>query len=103
MVGIDGRVWVTYNILQYVRHAEDEMGTKLTLRLERELIERAKKVAREKGKSVSRMVADYFRTLESTPTRDVEIGPLTRSLRGVLRGSGADEEDHRRHLREKHR
>lgn len=79
------------------------MGTKLTLRLERELIERAKRIARRKGKSVSGMVADYFRTLESIPTEDTEYGPLTRSLKGILRGSEVDEEEHRRHLEEKHR
>jgi hypothetical protein len=79
------------------------MQTKLTLRLERELIERAKKIARRRGKSVSKMVADYFRTLESVEKQNHELGPLTRSLRGILRGSSVDEPDYRRHLEEKHR
>lgn len=79
------------------------MRTKLTLRLEHELIERAKKIARRRGKSVSRMVADYFRTLESVETDDRELAPLTRSLRGILREAHLGEEDYRRHLEEKHR
>lgn len=79
------------------------MRTKLTLRLEQELIERAKEIARRRGKSVSRMVADYFRTLESVETDDRELAPLTRSLRGILREAHVDEEDYRRHLEEKHR
>ncbi len=79
------------------------MGTKLTLRMDRELIERAKKMARKKGKSVSGMVADYFRTLESTPTEDPDLGPLTRSLRGILHDASDGEEAHRRHLEKKHR
>ena len=79
------------------------MRTKLTLRLEQELIERAKKIARRRGKSISRMVADYFRTLESVETDDRELAPLTRSLRGILREAPVDEEDYRRHLEEKHR
>jgi hypothetical protein len=79
------------------------MRTKLTLRLEQELIERAKKIAQRRGKSISRMVADYFRTLESVETDDRELAPLTRSLRGILRESSVDEEDYRRHLEEKHR
>jgi hypothetical protein len=79
------------------------MRTKLTLRLEQELIERAKKIAQRRGKSISRMVADYFRTLESVETDDRELAPLTRSLRGILREAQVDEEDHRRHLEEKHR
>ena len=79
------------------------MRTKLTLRLEQELIERAKKIAQRRGKSISRMVADYFQTLESVETDDRELAPLTRSLRGILREAHVDEEDYRRHLEEKHR
>jgi replicative DNA helicase len=71
--------------------------------LEQELIERAKKIAQRRGKSISRMVADYFQTLESVETDDRELAPLTRSLRGILRKSSLDEEDYRRHLEEKHR
>lgn len=76
--------------------------TKLTLRLDSELIEQAKKVARSRGKSVSRMVADYFRTLESADRNDAELPPLTRSLFGVLEGTGVTEEQYRRHQEEKH-
>lgn len=79
------------------------MGTKLTLRMDRELIDRAKKMARKKGKSVSGMVADYFRTLEAIPEEDPDLGPLTRSLRGILREAADGEEAHRRHLEKKHR
>ena len=76
--------------------------TKLTLRLERDLIERAKKIARRRGKSVSKMVADYFRALDTVHQEDQDVAPLTRSLQGLLRDSGLDERDHRRHLEEKH-
>jgi len=76
--------------------------TKLTLRLDSRLIERAKKVARSRGKSVSRMVADYFRTLESADRSEADLPPLTRSLYGALEGSGVTEEQYRRHLEEKH-
>lgn len=74
----------------------------MTLRLERDLIERAKKIARRRGKSVSKMVADYFRALDTVHKEDQDVAPLTRSLQGILRDSGLDERDHRRHLEEKH-
>lgn len=77
--------------------------TKLTLRLEADLIERAKNVARRRGKSVSRMVADYFRTLDSRENQPHDLPPLTRSLHGLLEGSGVGEDDYRRHLEQKHR
>ena len=44
------------------------MGEKLTLRLDRSLIDRAKAYARARGKSVSRLVADYFTLLEPATT-----------------------------------
>lgn len=76
--------------------------TKLTLRLDTRLIERAKKVARRRGKSVSRMVADYFRTLETGEKRAENLPPLTRSLYGILEGSELGEEAYREHLEKKH-
>jgi hypothetical protein len=76
--------------------------TKLTLRLERDLIERAKKIARLRGKSVSRMVADYFRALDTVHKEDQDVAPLTRSLQGILRDSSLGERDHQRHLEDRH-
>ncbi len=78
------------------------MNTKLTLRLDEELIARAKRHSAESGKSVSQLVSDYFTLIDSQES-DVEITPRVRSLRGVLAGSDLDESDYRRHLEEKHR
>jgi len=41
----------------------DDMQTKLTLRMEDELINMAKSVAEKKGKSLSKMVSDYFKAV----------------------------------------
>jgi hypothetical protein len=80
------------------------MHTKLTLRIEEELIERAKSYARESGKSVSKLVSDYLELLpQPEGQRKQSMTPIVRSLRGVLAGSGLDEEDYRRYLEEKHR
>lgn len=73
------------------------MQTKLTLRLEARLIERAKAHARHQGKSVSQMVADYFALLGREEEGE-SLAPLTRSLRGALRGSDVDKAGYRRHL-----
>lgn len=77
------------------------MQTKLTLRLDAQLIERAKTYARHRGKSVSQMVADYFALLGQEEQRET-LAPLTRSLRGALRGAAIDEDDYRQHLEEKY-
>ena len=78
------------------------MNTKLTLRLDDTLIASAKRHAAESGKSVSRLVSDFFALIDAQD-RDVAITPRVRSLRGVLAGSGLDESDYRRHLEEKYR
>ena len=78
------------------------MNTKLTLRLDDKLIASAKRHSAESGKSVSRLVSDFF-TLIDAQDSDDDITPRVRSLRGVLAGSGLDESDYRRHLEEKYR
>jgi len=79
------------------------MQTKLTLRIDDELIDRAKSYARRSGKSVSQLVADYLEMLpEPHRSQPRPLTPILESVRGVLAGSGLDEEDYRRHLEEKH-
>lgn len=80
------------------------MQTKLTLRLEDQLIEQAKSYAARAGKSLSQIVADYFKLLTSERDRPTTPStPVTQSLRGLLRDSKLDEADYRKHLEEKHR
>ncbi len=80
------------------------MATKLTLRLDEELIQRAKAFAKKRGKSVSQLVAEYFLLLDkpSVDPPNEAIGPLTQSLKGVLEGANVGEEDYYRHLEEKY-
>lgn len=85
------------------------MGKKLTLRLDEEAIERAKRYASRRGTSVSKLVQRYFERLEGEEDdRDgepVEESELVGSLRGLLADAGedVDEEDYYEHLWEKHR
>jgi hypothetical protein len=80
------------------------MNAKLTLRLDQKLIEEAKSEAARRGKSVSQMVADFFKSLACPPeTDDRNIPPVTRSLYGILADSGQGEDDYKKHLEEKYR
>ncbi len=81
------------------------MHTKLTLRLEASLVQRAKVLAKKTGKSVSRIVADYFTVLDRPPRRDKTLSwpPLVRSLKGSLRKAHVNEQDYRRYLEKKYR
>jgi hypothetical protein len=80
------------------------MDTKLTLRLDEKLIEEAKREARTRGTSVSKMVAAYFRSLGSkAPKMDAALPPATASIFGSLHGKGIDRAEYRKHLEKKYR
>jgi len=79
------------------------MQTKLTLRLEENLVRKAKAYARRKETSLSQMVADYFRFLQSGKGERRETStPITASLRGLLRNVALSEKNYKKYLEEKH-
>jgi hypothetical protein len=67
------------------------MQSKLTLRLEEELIARAKVWARRRGVSLSQLVATVFEQLPRSPAP--RLSPWTRKLRGLARGRGRPASD----------
>ncbi len=78
------------------------MNTKLTLRMDDRLIDRAKRYSDRSGKSVSQMVADCFALIEADEDiPGTEITPRARALLGSLKGVTVTEDDYRRHLEEK--
>ena len=77
------------------------MRAKLTLSIDGELLDRARAYARTSGRSLSQLVSGYLATLPHQADKAQPLTPIVRSLRGVLSGSGLDEEDYRRHLEEK--
>jgi hypothetical protein len=78
------------------------MNTKLTLRMDEELVQTAKTEAIRRGKSVSQMVGEYFNALTSPRRNKSKIPPITASLVGILKGNGVSESDYRKHLQDKH-
>lgn len=64
------------------------MHTKLTLRMDADLIQQAKQYAKQHHKSLSEMVADHFAQLKAryrTQAEDPALSPIVRSLKGLLR------------------
>jgi len=79
------------------------MQTKLTLRLDDALINRAKSYARKSGKSVSQIVAGYFSVLDEKPAKETsEFTPIVRSLKGSLKGAKVGKEDYHKYIEEKY-
>lgn len=62
------------------------MNTKLTLTIEQNIIERAKKYAKQKGRSLSDIIENYLKVITKEESNvDIEITPLTKSLRGSFK------------------
>lgn len=60
------------------------METKLTLRLDSEIIAEAKKYAGKRKTSVSKLVKNYLESMVSRSGGDEHISPLVKSLSGVI-------------------
>tara|TARA_B100000949_G_C14024432_1_gene342714 strand:+ start:72 stop:254 length:183 start_codon:yes stop_codon:yes gene_type:complete len=58
--------------------------TRITLCLDNELIRRAKKNAKEQGKSLSQLVAEYLTDVVEEDEQAEESAPITKSLIGML-------------------
>jgi hypothetical protein len=82
------------------------MTTKLTLRLDDTVIRKAKKTARTRGVSLSRMVEDYFRSVAVQESGEVRESPVLYEVSGVLSGKRDAAQlraAYRKHLGEKYR
>jgi hypothetical protein len=60
------------------------MNTKLTLKLDNDVISRAKKYARERKTSLSKMIESYLDYVTKPEPDDSEITPLVKSLSGII-------------------
>lgn len=79
------------------------MQTKLTLRMDDSVVEKAKRLARKRGTSVSKIFSSYIS--EAKDDQDFsDIGEITASMIGVMRGAEVDDEKeaHRAHLEGKY-
>lgn len=60
------------------------MDTKLTLKLDKLIIESAKEYAKEKNISLSKMIENYLQAITNKRNKEIEISPLVQSLIGVI-------------------
>lgn len=63
------------------------MSTKLTLTIDKEVIEIAKRYAKEKGQSVSELVENYFKliAIDKRKIKKKELSPKVSRLRGIIK------------------
>ena len=84
------------------------MNTKLTLSLDKEVIEQAKAYAKARGISLSRIVENFLKASmqrkETAEEVEKELSPLIKSLSGVIPPLSDKEvkEEYMKHLEEKY-
>lgn len=61
------------------------MTNKLTLSIEKDVVESAKNYAREKGKSLSEVVENYLKLLAKTEINSKQLSPITERLHGSVK------------------
>ncbi len=79
------------------------MNTKLTLRLDDHLIESAKEYSAKTGKSVSKIVSDFFVIIKNEKLKkSSSITPTVQSLKGILKNSEFSEKEYNNYLEAKY-
>ena len=62
------------------------MSTKLTLTIDKTVIEEAKKYAKSQGRSLSNLIEEYLKSIVKDQEMDeFELSPITKSLFGSVR------------------
>jgi Family of unknown function (DUF6364) len=81
------------------------MDAKLTLKLNEDVIEKAKEYARAKKTSLSDLIENYLQKLTSNKKSDKAITPLVKSLSGIisLPKDHNDKKDYTEYLTNKYR
>jgi hypothetical protein len=60
------------------------MDTKLTLKLEQQVIEKAKGYARSRKTSLSKLIENYLQKITTDNNDNEKITPLVKSLSGII-------------------
>lgn len=80
------------------------MDTKLTLKLDKLIIENAKEYAKKKNISLSKMIENYLQAITNKQKKETEISPLVQSLIGVIGDQNEDyKKDYTDYLSEKYK
>ena len=62
----------------------------MTLKINKRTIERAKKYAKQRETSLSKMIENYLHALTNQQEENEEISPLVESLSGVIKSSDSN-------------
>jgi hypothetical protein len=80
------------------------METKLTLRLQKSVIDQAKKYSRDHDTSLSKLIENYLSAITHEPASIEKISPFVQSLSGVVQLSEIEDPEgkYEEHINEKY-
>ena len=79
------------------------MNTKLTLNLDKGVIDQAKNYAKDNSVSLSKLIESYLDSLTKRSEKKSKISPLVKSLTGVIPSGNYDyKKDYKDYLSEKY-
>lgn len=78
------------------------METKLTLKLDKSVIQSVKHYAKKNKRSVSRLAEDYFRTLIDDTQPKKRYSPLVEELSGIVTEKNTSQADYISYLEKKY-
>ena len=91
------------NKLLFLYVNEFIMNTKLTLNLDKGIIDQAKSYAKDNSVSLSKLIENYLDSLTKRSERNSKISPLIESLTGVIPSAHYDDrKDYKEYLSEKY-
>ncbi len=79
------------------------MDSKLTLKLDADVIQRAKVYAKNQNISLSKLIENYLNALTGSSSKKIKLSPLVESLTGVVKlKEDADKKEYLDYLTEKY-
>ncbi|MDO9634060.1 MAG: DUF6364 family protein [Paludibacter sp.] len=78
------------------------MNTKLTLNLNKSIIDEAKSYAKKNNVSLSKLIENYLNSLTTSKKKTTRISPLVESLTGIISSEVDERKSYRDYLSEKH-
>ena len=79
------------------------MNTKLTLNLDKGVIDQAKSYAKDNGVSLSKLIESYLNSLTTRSEKKSKTSPLVKSLTGVIPSRNYDDKkDYKDYLSKKY-
>lgn len=78
------------------------MNTKLTLNLDKEIIDEAKTYAKNHSVSLSKLIENYLNSLTRQSKKKTSVSPLVESLTGIIPNDYDEKEDYRNYIDKKY-